>query len=144
MLDDTAICGEFFDETYEAFYEDLDLAWRAHDRGWKGFYTPKAVAYHVRGGTAQAKKPSSGLLGGFAFPRLSDQMKARVLKNRWFTIIKNDKPLKFLLNLPFILIYDIKTWAYVIFFAPRTIPFIINGMRDLPEAWRRRKLIHGA
>ena len=49
MLDDISFEGEFFDEDFVMYREDADLAWRAQWRGWKGVYTPHAVAYHVRG-----------------------------------------------------------------------------------------------
>jgi len=51
MLKDVKINGQYFDESYGIYYDDLDISWRANLRGWKGFYTPKAVAYHKRGGT---------------------------------------------------------------------------------------------
>ena len=42
-----------FDEAFFAYREDADLAWRAQLYGWKYFYQPKAVAYHVRRVTSQ-------------------------------------------------------------------------------------------
>jgi len=143
MLDDVALEGEYFDETYEAYYEDLDLAWRAQIRGWKAYYTPDAVAWHVRGGTAKTERPPFGFMGQSAFAQISGPLKARLLRNRYLTILKDDRPVDFLLNLPFILLYDIKVWTFVLFFSPGSIPLFIRGMRALPAAWRRRKLIHG-
>ena len=51
MLEDIKINGEYFDEDFVNYVEDVDLAWRAQLRGWKSIYTPKAVAYHIRGVT---------------------------------------------------------------------------------------------
>ncbi len=143
MLDDVAIDGEYFDETYDSYYEDMDLAWRAHIRGWKAYYTPDAVAYHMRGGSNKLFMPALRFLQRFDFAYLTDQMKARVVKNRWLTMLKDDKPLDFLLNLPFILLYDIKIWAYLIVFSPRAVPLALKGLSALPTAWRRRKQVHG-
>ena len=42
----------FFDETFFAYYEDIDLSFRAQLAGYKCFYEPKAVCYHKRGGTS--------------------------------------------------------------------------------------------
>jgi GT2 family glycosyltransferase len=39
------------------YYEDLDLAWRAHLRGWRYRYTPESVVYHVHCGTAGEWSP---------------------------------------------------------------------------------------
>ena len=35
-----------FDETFFAYYEDVDISFRAQLQGWKAIYTPKALAYH--------------------------------------------------------------------------------------------------
>lgn len=41
---------EVFDEDVFAFFEDVDLDWRARMRGWSAWYEPRAVALHERGG----------------------------------------------------------------------------------------------
>jgi len=48
--------GEFFDEEFFAFREDADLAWRAQLMGWKCFYVPSAVAWHVRRVTPKRRR----------------------------------------------------------------------------------------
>lgn len=48
-----------FDEDFFAYYEDVDISFRAQMAGWKVRYTPKAIAYHGVGGT-------SSKLGDFA------------------------------------------------------------------------------
>lgn len=42
----------FFDETFFAYYEDIDFSFRMQLAGYKCFYQPKAVCYHKRGGTS--------------------------------------------------------------------------------------------
>jgi GT2 family glycosyltransferase len=42
----------FFDETFFAYYEDIDFSFHAQLMGYKCFYQPKAVCYHKRGGTS--------------------------------------------------------------------------------------------
>lgn len=41
-----------FDEDFCAYMEDIDLAFRGRLAGWKCLYVPKAVVYHMHGGTA--------------------------------------------------------------------------------------------
>ncbi len=41
-----------FDEDFFAYYEDIDLSFRAQLMGYKCYYQPKAVCYHKRGGTS--------------------------------------------------------------------------------------------
>ncbi len=75
MLEDVALHGEFFDEDFFAFWEDVDLDWRAQQRGWVCVFTPKAVGYHVRGGSGVSGRP---------------EIAACVLSNRFLTMAKND------------------------------------------------------
>lgn len=48
-----------FDEDFFAYYEDVDLSFRAQLAGWKVRYQPEALVYHQIGGT-------SGKIKGFA------------------------------------------------------------------------------
>ncbi len=41
-----------FDEAFFAYYEDVDLSFRAQLAGWKVYYTKTAVAHHKRGATS--------------------------------------------------------------------------------------------
>jgi GT2 family glycosyltransferase len=45
-----------FDEDFFAYYEDVDISFRAQLAGWKVVYTPKAVAYH-KVGASSSKVP---------------------------------------------------------------------------------------
>lgn len=42
-----------FDEDFFAYYEDVDISFRAQLRGWKVVYSPVAIAYHQIGGTSK-------------------------------------------------------------------------------------------
>jgi GT2 family glycosyltransferase len=66
--------GEYFDNSFFAFYEDVDLAWRMRLVGFKSYYCPKAVVYHIHSATA-------GKISGFKAYYLN--------RNRFFTLIKN-------------------------------------------------------
>lgn len=41
-----------FDEEFFAYYEDVDISFRAQLYGWKVWYEPEAVAYHLVSGTS--------------------------------------------------------------------------------------------
>jgi Predicted glycosyltransferases len=118
MLEKIKINNEYFDKGLRMFYGDLDIAWRAQNSGWKGYYIPGAVACHVRGATARGGR---GINKRFARRFLSDELYADLIKNRYRVILKNDTFLSFLLNLPFILIYDAISWAYTLLFRPAVL-----------------------
>jgi len=100
----------YFDERFGMYYEDLDLCWRAQKKGWKAYYNPKALAYHVRGGTALIHK----CRGGLNLPYICDELKKMYIRNRYLCMKKNDSLRGILLNLPFILLYEIKIWGYML------------------------------
>ncbi len=118
MLDDLSSRGDYFDSSFKMFYEDLDLAWRANNRGWQGYYLPQAVAYHVRGGSF---RPDSGIGRPFARRYLSDGLLCRLIKNRYRAIAKNQKLPGLILHLIPILFYEAASWAYVLLRRPRML-----------------------
>ncbi|HEX9766803.1 MAG TPA: glycosyltransferase, partial [Nitriliruptorales bacterium] len=66
---------EVFDEDLFAFWEDVDLDWRAALRGWRARYEPTAVAEHERGG---------------AGPRRTRRVEQLNFQNRLLTLVKCD------------------------------------------------------
>ncbi len=43
-----------FDETFFAYFEDVDITWRANSLGYKNLYCPAAKCYHICGATTGA------------------------------------------------------------------------------------------
>ena len=138
MLEEINVDGEYFDQDFRFFYEDLDIAWRAENRGWKGYYIPGAVAYHVRGGTARKDK---GINKKYARRYLSQELLFDLTKNRYLVIIKNEAFLNFLLHLPFILYYDMISWGYILFFKPGLIKMFLGKQVPIASAFRKRRLL---
>ena len=116
MLEDIRAENGYFDETFEIYYEDLDLCWRAQKKGWKAYYNPKAVACHERGATAIVEIASSPSAprNDMVFRYLSEELKKKYIRNRYKCMKKNDSMSGILLNLPFILWYEIKLWLYLL------------------------------
>jgi GT2 family glycosyltransferase len=118
MLEEIKEEGNYFDPDFRMFYEDLDIAWRAQNKGWRGYYIPQALAYHVRGGSARG---GQGIEKTFARRYLSDELHMDLIKNRYLTIIKNEGFLGFLLHLPFMFLYDLIAWIFILFSRPKLI-----------------------
>ncbi len=66
--------GEYFDGSYFAYYEDVDLAWRLRLAGYKSYYCPQAKIWHVH-------SASTGKFSLFKAYRLH--------RNYFFTVFKN-------------------------------------------------------
>ena len=100
------------------FYEDLDLCWRANNKGWKAYYIPQACAYHKRGATVKEYSPGFKYLKKYNFSFLAEGLQVMLIKNRYRTIVKNDELQSFLKNLIFILGYEMKLWLYIFIAKP--------------------------
>jgi len=138
MLEQIKINSEYFDTDFRIFYEDLDIAWRAHKFCWKGYYTPCAIAYHIRGGTIRQGR---GIDKKYARQYLSDDLHYDLVKNRYLAIIKNEPFSSFLLHLPFIILYDIFVWGYILFFRPQLIKSIFSRQIPIVSTFRKRTLL---
>lgn len=104
MLDDICYEGKWFDETFFMYYEDVDIAWRAQNMGWKCVFTPQATALHRRG----AGQPHK-------FRDKTTEFKFHCLKNRQQCMIKNLPARSFIKFLPWIAGYEILTAGYCVF-----------------------------
>ena len=127
----------YFDESFFAFYEDLDLAWRAQRRGWKAVYRHRAVALHERGGSASR---APGLRRIAAFLGHRPEVRLHMLKNRYLTILRNDSVAGYLRNLPFIWGRDLATLGLVLLTGPGLLLRLWETRDLFREALARRRL----
>ncbi len=126
MLDDIQVRGEWFDEHFFAFWEDLDVDWRARIRGWRCVYEPEAVAWHRRGGTGYRK---------------SFLVEYHNFKNRFLLVIKNDSPRYYLRNLPGIVLTDLLKTGALLVRCPRALLSLVEIARLLPVMLSKRRVI---
>ena len=82
----------FFDGDYFGFYEDADLAWRAHNAGWKTVVVPAARVYHQHGAS---------------FGKISPRKTYLLARNRWWTIFKNYPQPQFAFMFPMLAAADL-------------------------------------
>lgn len=88
MLDQIGL----FDEDFFAYYEDVDLAWRARRAGWNCLYVPQAEVIHAHSAT------------GRRVPGLKRYLLGR---NKWWTIAKNYSAALLWRRWPAMLLYDL-------------------------------------
>lgn len=136
VVDAISLDGEFFDSDFFAFGEDFDAGWRARRLGWICRYQPAARALHFRGGTQTVQ---TGRPGWPQMARRPPAIQAHIVKNRYLMMIKNERPGSFILNLPFILAWDLVIWAYLIIFSPATVPILWTHRHLVGRALDKRR-----
>jgi len=103
MIDMISEDGRFFDESFFAYKEDVDVSWRARLAGWEICFVPKAIAQHERGWKDDKSRKDISL-----------KTRKHSYINRHFYIIKNDNIFYFLLHFPFIFIYEASCLVYIL------------------------------
>lgn len=131
LLEDVQMDGQYFDESFFLYGEDYDLCWRAQLLGWRCIYTPHAVAYHYSRGT-----------GGFDSPFIQYQF----ARNHYMTILKNDHFSHLLLDVPYILLWELIWQAYTVATNPRRFLSHLRAyagfIQAIPMVLRQRRKIH--
>ena len=132
--------GQFFDETFFSFVEDLDVAWRARKLGWTSEYRARAIGYHARGGSASGahwKRRVAAMLGRNA------EVRFHIAKNRYLTIIRNDSVAGYLSNIPFIWARDLGTLALLLVSSPGVLLRLWKQRHVFFAASTKRRLDEG-
>ncbi|MHB1167125.1 MAG: glycosyltransferase family 2 protein [Carboxydocellales bacterium] len=120
---------EYFDESFFAYKEDIDLAWRAQLRGWQCAYVPSAVAYHARGWQPGKRKH---------IPRF---IQTHSFKNRYLMILKNEVWQNLIRDFLHIMLFELASLLYVLFRTPYLIKGWIDVFRLLKPTLQKRKQI---
>lgn len=79
-----------FDETFFAYFEDVDISWRANSRGYRNVFCPSAKCYHICGATTGAV-------------RYNEFKSVQSGRNSILLAWKNMPLLMYLINFPFLL-----------------------------------------
>lgn len=130
MLEDVAPDGEYFDESFFAYKEDIDLCWRARLLGWDVRYVPDAVGYHVRAWSGRGLPPKD---------QLSLAARRHSWKNHYLLLLKNDRPADLVRALPAVIGWELVRQAYALFRDPTVYAAYLDLVRLLPAAFRRRR-----
>ena len=133
--------GEYYDNDFFMYKEDIDLSWRIRLYGWKIVYCPEAVAYAERTSSPMSDKSGAVREVIKTRRRQTQFVKNLSFKNHRLAIVKNDLSWLFLKHLPWILPREIAAWSYALVFEPETWPAIGELFRQLPQARKKRKII---
>ena len=127
MLDDVKEGAECFDESFFAYREDADLAWRAQWLGWRCIYVPEARGFHVRK----------------VLPERRDGLPAEInmhsFKNRFLLRIKNLDAATYARHFLPITVRDLTALGYVLLRERSSLKALPLVCKAFPRAWRTRK-----
>lgn len=129
MIEDISIEGEFFDNDFFAYKEDVDVAWRAEVMGWKSYYHAEAIAYHARGWKKGTRHQQP------LFIRKASYI------NRYKMIYKNAGHSSRASGLFQTLPYEIASNLYFLVKEPRVLGAWKSFWRQLTELRRKRDMI---
>jgi GT2 family glycosyltransferase len=129
MLDDVAwrtpAGREVLTEDLFAFFEDVELDWRARRFGWRAWYEPTAVATHERGG---------------AGPRRTRRVEALNWANRLLVIVTCDDARALVRAAPLVVMVTLLKTVELVLTAPLALPAALGRLLSgLPAARRRRR-----
>lgn len=125
--------GQLWDESFFAYYEDGDLAWRLQNIGWRCIYVPTAIVEHYRGGSS----PST-------FFRKSRAFKVHTIKNRYIMVIKNARFSLIIRNLGWLIRQEILIWGYLLLHPALLFALAKSMNRAIPQALKYRKHLQSA
>ena len=125
MLDEIGL----FDESFFAYYEDVDLAWRARNAGWRCLYAPRARVYHAHSATGGQDLSYKRFLIG---------------RNKVWTLVKNYPSLRLAVAWPLILGFELAAVLYGVLVERDLAAWRgrLAAWRELPRVWRQRQTTH--
>jgi len=124
MLDEIGL----FDNSYFAYHEDTDLAWRARLMGWRCLYVPAARVYHAHSATSRQGSPFKRYL---------------LARNGLWTIVKNYPSPGLWLYLPEIVFYNLLSTIYRVILERNWCPVrgSLVALSQVQNALDQRRLI---
>lgn len=127
MIDEISIAGEFFDEDFFAYKEDVDVAWRANLLGWKAYYCAEAVATHERGWKKGSRHSQPLFIRQYSYI------------NRYKMIYKNLSGYRWIQSLPKLLAYELASNGYMLLREPKVLGAWKDFFHKLPDLREKRR-----
>ena len=128
--------NEYFDDDFFMYKEDIDLAWRLQNAGFKSAYLKDAVAYHERTfiganndifDTIKRKKGDNEFLAKISY------------RNHLYILLKNLSLKNFVIKFPFIFYEELKKFLYYLFFKRKVLFFAWKEFfKNFKKIYRKR------
>lgn len=133
MLEDVAVDGEALDENLFAYYDDIDLSWRARLYGWRCRYVPSLRAIHRRSGRNALRVRAADAPG--------TRQQTLMVRNRFLVMAKCEKAFDLLKALPWLLPFEAARLLFLTIKAPGALRGYLGAASMLPTAFRHRREI---
>jgi len=117
---------EYLTEDLFAYFDDVELDWRARLHGWRAWYEPTAVGVHERGG---------------AGPRRTTRVQALNHTNRLLVLITCDDVRSLSRSAPAVVVTSLLKTLELALTVPSALPEAFGRLRLVPAAWRRRRAL---
>ena len=143
-LEDVAVRGEFLDETFHMYKEDVDLCWRLRLAGWECWYVPSAVAHHGRTVHGLGRSSYVANMRRFHANQKAKPLSTRMnsMQNHWLLLLKNEDLSNFLRDAVWILGREAIVLGYNVVLSPvDTMTTLSRLLRTIPEARVKRRAI---
>lgn len=131
--------GDYFDSSFIAYKEDIDLAYRLQWAGFQTWFESTAIGWHFRGIAAPLDD------GIFAQKEERKKRKPELRRysyaNHWRFLIKNEDPHLFFRHVPFIFWYEIRKFFFLLGTEPQTVLGACDVWRARKELGRKRTQI---
>lgn len=131
--------SEIFDQSFFAYREDCDLAWRLRRAGWKSAFVPTAKAHHYRGMYGAEKQT--------VWQRIKNRRGQRPFfsalstRNQILLLVKNLSFMNAIIYFPWIFFGEGGRVLYAILFEPMTRRRLLEIPGLIPSMLKKRKQI---
>jgi GT2 family glycosyltransferase len=140
-LEDVKIKDEYFDNSFFAYKEDIDLAWRLRLYGWESWYISTAVVYHHRHFSGLDGKKATKIISERR--QISRFLRSLSFRNHHLMLVKNEIAINFFYHLFPICWREAKLIIYSLIFEPFLFRSAVKLFRQLPFTLIKRRVIMG-
>lgn len=126
MINDISLDGQFFDEDFFAYKEDVDVAWRAQLLGWKAVFEPSAVAHHERGWKEDGRSSKPLFVRRLSYI------------NRYKMMVKNDTVSNMCKHIAPLFIYECLSFAFALVREPKLLGAWADFFRKYSDIRKKR------
>lgn len=129
MIQDISFGNEFFDASFFAYKEDVDVAWRAQLFGWDAWYEATAVGHHARGWKPKARRNQPLFIRQHSYI------------NRYRMMFKNDNLKEMLPSVLRIVSIDLAMFGYAVVREPQLLKVWRSFIGDYRKLKQQRTWI---